>query len=118
VEGCGHGLLDFCVLIKALYNLQVAVTEGFEDQWSRASSLVTWRRRFAGGPGFEMMRVASWHIQTPPHHTLMYIWASLSSFALQYGGQAVPYPWCGPQLYFIQGGINVSRRPGCSPKSS
>lgn len=30
--------------------------------------MVTWRRRFLGGPKFERMRVVSWHLQTLPHH--------------------------------------------------
>ena len=52
------GLYTFMHPTKALFNLQVLVTQGL------ATSLR--RRRLVGGPGFEKMRVDSWHIQTLP----------------------------------------------------
>ena len=51
-----------------IFNLQVPVTEDFEDQFQKEEVILTWRRRrLLGEPGFEKMRVVSWHIQTLPH---------------------------------------------------
>ena len=47
------------------------------------------RRRLVGGSGFEKMGVASWHIRTLSRPNPTYIWAGLSLFTLEYGGQVV-----------------------------
>jgi hypothetical protein len=56
VEGHGHGSLDFNKLNKALFNLRVLVAKGLKINFRRR------KRRLVGGPIFEKMRVASWHI--------------------------------------------------------
>jgi hypothetical protein len=71
-------LLDFHVFTSALFNLQVLITEALKIGFRR-------RRRLLGGPKFEKMRVASWHI-TPPNS--LYTWVGLSIFPLEYDGQA------------------------------
>jgi hypothetical protein len=45
---------------KAFLILQVLVTTGVKIGFRR--------RRLVGGPGFEKVKVASWHIQTLPHY--------------------------------------------------
>jgi hypothetical protein len=35
------------------------VTEGFEDRFQGEEKVLTWRRLFVGGLGFEKMRVAT-----------------------------------------------------------
>ena len=52
VEGREHGLLDFHAPTKALFNLQVSVTEGLNAGF-------VMRRRLVGEPGFEKMRVVA-----------------------------------------------------------
>ena len=49
MEGCGHGPLDYHVLIKAFFDLQVSVTERLKIGFKK-------KRRLVGGPGFEKMR--------------------------------------------------------------
>jgi hypothetical protein len=43
-------------------NLQVLVMKGLKTDFRRRR-----RRRVIGGPRFEKMGVANWHIQTLPH---------------------------------------------------
>jgi hypothetical protein len=95
VVGCGHGPLDFHAPIKALFNLQVLVTKGFEGGWSRTPSLVTWRR-LVGGLEFEKMRVA---IQNRPKIMWVEISMGHTSFLVN-----VESPWV--------------QDPGSCPKSS
>ena len=56
VEGHGHGPLNFHKPTKALFNLQVLVAKGLKINFRRRE------RRLVGGPIFEKMRAASWHI--------------------------------------------------------
>jgi hypothetical protein len=64
VKGCGQGLLYFHVLTEKPTS---SGHRRIEDPILKGGGGLTQRKRLVGGPGFQNLEVACWHIQNLPH---------------------------------------------------
>ena len=81
MEGHGHGLLDLHVPTKAFLT------------YKNRSSKISFKRSkkcrgLVGGPGFEKIRVADWHIRSLLHQTLYTSGHVCAYFPLEFGERA------------------------------